>query len=127
MTLLDPNNSALILAQNSIPERDEGTPLFRRAWHARAFALIVTLVKESRVSWTSFQQRLVHHLNKQQAEQETCSPEEIDLQYFDCWLAAVEETLLEEALIEDGDVGRQIEEIRASVRAIRAEQLNGHE
>ena len=126
MTLLDPTDDALVLAQNSIPERDEGTPLFRRAWHARAFALIVTLVKESRISWPSFQERLVQHLGHQQSQNKTCSPEDIDLQYFDCWLAAVEETLVEEALIEDHEVAQQIEAIRASVAAIRSEQLHAH-
>ena len=126
MTLLSPTDDALVLAQNSIPERDEGTPLFRRAWHARAFALIVTLVKESHISWPSFQERLVQHLGHQQSQKKTCSPEDIDLQYFDCWLVAVEETLVEEALIEDHEVAQQIEAIRASVAAIRSEQLHAH-
>ena len=127
MSPLEQHRAALDLARATLPERAEDAPLFRTPWHARIFALIVALVKNERIPWKAFQERLVMKLKEQQSAQVSLTAEEVDLQYFDCWLLAAEETLREAGFVEESGVAEQIETIRASVAQTRAEQLsNGH-
>jgi nitrile hydratase accessory protein len=111
------------LAASTLPVRSEGEPLFRVAWHARVFSLIVSLVKDGRIPWTSFQKRLVGHIAANQPESGCLNAEEIDLHYFDCWLEAAHETLVAEGFITDKDVDEQVERIHETVEAVRTEQL----
>ncbi|MDO6728236.1 nitrile hydratase accessory protein [Cognatishimia sp. 1_MG-2023] len=108
------------MAEATLPQRDEGEPLFRRAWHARVFTLIVTLVHNGKIPWLSFQERLATTLKTQQDKREPLTNEEIDLQYFDCWLEAAEATLLAEGFVGAKDIASQIDTIRQSVSEIRA-------
>jgi len=120
------DDNVLLQAQRIILDRPEGNPLFRRAWHARAFALIVTLVKDSDLPWATFQTRLVERLAAQQKDASARDPEQIDLQYFDCWLEAVEDTLIAQKFIERPEISAQIERIRQSVADIRHSQMSLH-
>lgn len=124
MSPLEQHRAALDLARATLPERSEDAPLFRTPWHARIFALIVALVKNERIPWKAFQERLVIKLKEQQSAQVTLTAEEVDLQYFDCWLLAAEETLREAGFVEESGVAEQIEAIRASVAHTRAQQLS---
>lgn len=125
MNPLEQHREVLDLARATLPDRSENEPLFRTPWHARIFALIVALVKNNRLPWKSFQQRLVATLKQHQSADVELTAEEIDLQYFDCWLIAAEETLLEAGFVETSDVTRQIHEIRESVAETRTDQLSG--
>lgn len=107
------------IAEATLPQRDKDEPLFRRAWHARVFTLIVTLVHNGKIPWVSFQERLAVVLKAQQDHKQPLTNEEIDLQYFDCWLDAAEATLLAERFIGAEDIATQIEAIRQSVSDIR--------
>lgn len=124
MNPLEQHRDALDLARATLPDRSESEPLFRTPWHARIFALIVALVKNNQLPWKSFQQRLVATLKQHQSADVQLTAEEIDLQYFDCWLLAAEETLLEAGFVETSDVTRQIHDIRESVAKTRADQLS---
>ena len=126
MNPLEQHRAALDLARATLPERREGAPLFRTPWHARIFALIVALVKNERIPWKAFQERLVVKLKEQQSAQVPLTAEEVELQYFDCWLLAAEETLREAGFVEESSVAEQIETIRASVAHTRAQQLSGN-
>jgi len=111
------------LAEATLPQRGQGEPLFRKAWHARAFTLIVSLVNNENISWISFQERLVASLKRHQNAEEALTDEDVDLQYFDCWLEAAEETLLAEGFVGISDIAVQIEAIRHSVAEIREGQF----
>lgn len=126
MSTLDLDREMLRLAEATIPNRAEGEPLFPLAWHARIFALIVTLVKNRHIPWIAFQKHLVTALKRHQRPDMSLSAEEINLQYFDCWLEAAEETLTAEGFVGPNDVVEQIERIRASVAKIREGQLSNH-
>jgi nitrile hydratase accessory protein len=106
-----------------MPTRKERGPLFRQPWHARIFAVMVVLVKDQRLEWKTFQERLVAELNEHQSPDGNLTPEEVDLQYFDCWLEAAEETLLESGFLSDADIVAQIVAIRKTVNEIRNSQL----
>lgn len=98
-------------------------PLFPQAWHARIFALIVALVETGKIDWADFQQRLVEHLKSH--EDDNRHGDEITGHYFEHWLQAAECTLVELGFMEVSDVTAQIEHIRRTVAAIKAEQTSG--
>ncbi|WP_179954327.1 nitrile hydratase accessory protein [Denitrobaculum tricleocarpae] len=123
MNPFEQHREALDLAQATLPDRSDSEPLFRTPWHARIFALIVALVKNEEIPWKSFQEKLVSTLKQHQSADVQLTAEEIDLQYFECWLLAAEETLLEAGFVETSQVARQIEAIRTSVVQTRADQL----
>lgn len=123
MSVHDPADSVAAAALRSLPARSAQDPIFRLAWHARVFSLIVSLVKEGRIHWPDFQERLVRHIGKSEPSAGCATAEEIDLQYFDCWLEAAHETLVAEGIITDQDIAAQVERIHMTVEGIRVEQL----
>ncbi len=114
------------LAQCTMPPRRGDAPLFREPWHARIFAVMVALVQERRCEWKTFQRRLTAELAEHQAVEASLSPEGIDLQYFDCWLHAAEDTLIDGGFLDEADISGQIEVIRATIKEIRDIQLGHH-
>jgi nitrile hydratase accessory protein len=116
----------IALAKCTMPTRQEGEPLFRQPWHARIFAVMVVLVKDQRLEWKTFQKRLVAELQEHQSPDGKMTPAEVDLQYFDCWLEAAEETLLESGFLSDADIVAHIGVIRKTVNEIRNSQLDHH-
>jgi nitrile hydratase accessory protein len=124
--MLNPSNEEreiLRLAEAAIPSRTGGEPLFPLAWHARIFALIVTLVRDGKMSWIAFQQRLVVRLKDQQAAATSEPTEEIDLRYFDCWLQAAEDAMTAEGFVGPNELVEQVAHIRRSVAEVRTEQF----
>jgi len=120
---LDEHHDAISLARCTMPPRAEGEPLFREPWHARIFAVIVALVKDRKLEWNAFQTRLVSELKAHQSPDAQLTLEEVDLQYFDCWLDAAEETLDDAGFLTGSDIAAQIETIRSVISEIRLGQL----
>lgn len=105
--------------------RPEGGPLFQAPWQTRIFALIVALVQAGHFPWTAFQERLAANITAAEKGADPCDAAAVEARYFDCWLRAVEETLRAEGLIEADAVAARIEDIRATVDAIRSAQTHG--
>ena len=108
------------VALRSLPDRASGEPIFRVAWHSRIFALMVALTKEGRITWPSFQRRLVKHITETEMKDSCLTAEEIDLHYFDCWLEAAQETLVAEGFILDREIDEQLSGNLENVEAVRA-------
>lgn len=125
MNTYEQHRDVIGLAKCTMPPRREGEPLFRHPWHARIFAVMVALVKDERFEWRTFQERLVEELREHQSPEADLTPEEVDLQYFECWLHAAEDTLTDCGYLDEADIAEQIEAIRVTVRGIRDSQL-GH-
>jgi nitrile hydratase accessory protein len=122
----DQTHDPLEVALRSLPDRSSDEPIFRLAWHSRIFALIVSLTKEGRISWPSFQRRLIAQITQTELQITCLTPEEIDLLYFDCWLEAAQETLVAEGFILGCEIDDQIHRIHHDVEDIREGQLRRH-
>ncbi|WP_156633569.1 nitrile hydratase accessory protein [Agrobacterium vitis] len=120
MTTSDYEPSLRQIAAADIRELCSDGPLFPQAWHARIFALIVALVETGKIDWRDFQQRLVEHLKAY--EDDSRHGDEITAHYFEYWLEAAEDTLVERGFIKLDEIPGQVERIRETVAAIRAEQ-----
>jgi len=110
-------------AEASIPRINDDGPVFPLAWHARAFALIVAMVEEGKLDWNKLQPRLVAHLSGH--EDESLSGDEITAHYFEHWLEAAGDVFVAQGFINLEDIPEQIDRIRETVDAVRAQQKAG--
>ena len=81
-------------------------PTFEAPWQARAFALAVALTDEyeaDALSWDEFQSRLVEEVD---ADREEGDPETI---YYRQWLAALERLLVDQNVLEPGELLARID------------------
>ncbi|BBD41489.1 hypothetical protein Amn_pd00420 (plasmid) [Aminobacter sp. Y103A] len=78
------------------------------------------MVEMGKLDWQDFQPRLVDHLSGHEDEER--HGDDVTAHYFVHWLEAAEDTLVGGGFLDLGEVLDQIERIRATVQAIRAEQ-----
>jgi nitrile hydratase accessory protein len=69
------------------PPRDNGELVFAEPWHARAFALAVTLVEQLGLPWRDFQTRLIAAI-----------AEDPDREYYESWAVALESLVVDHDL-----------------------------
>jgi nitrile hydratase accessory protein len=74
-------------AGEASPPRDNGELVFEEPWHARVFALAVTLVENMGLPWTEFQSRLIAQI-----------AHDPDRPYYESWAAALEALVVDHGL-----------------------------
>ena len=72
------------------PPRDNGELVFAEPWHARVFALAVTLVDNLDLDWDEFRQRLIAQIGL-----------DPDRPYYESWAAALEDLVIAHGLATD--------------------------
>lgn len=107
-------------AEAGVPRICADGPLFPLAWHARIFALVVAMVETGKLDWKDFQPRLVGYLSGH--ENENRHGDDVTAHYFEHWLEAAEDTLVDHGFLDPGEIPGQIERIRETVESIRAGQ-----
>ena len=84
----------------------EDDVVFDAPWQARAFALTVALRREGDFPWEAFQTRLVEELG---ASEDSSTPaEDAEAAYYEAWLAAFERLLLEDDVLDDGELTERV-------------------
>lgn len=86
---------------------------FDAPWQARAFALAVALTDETDRDWTAFQSRLVDEIEAST----DADPDDPDETYYRQWLAGLERLLVEEGLVDPGDLRDRVDEFAAGDRS----------
>lgn len=79
-----------------LPEED-GELTFDAPWQARAFATVVALHNEGLFEWREFQARLIDNVQDESDDTEAIDAER---DYYEHWLAAVEDLLREKGVVE---------------------------
>jgi nitrile hydratase accessory protein len=74
----------------SIP-RDDGGPVFREPWEARAFALAVELNRHGHFTWKEWSQALGNRIA-------SAGPDDGGERYYEHWLAALEDIMEERGI-----------------------------
>ncbi len=106
--------AALDIAGPAAPPRSNGELVFAEPWESRAFGLAMTLSDAGTFGWEEFRQALIGQIAK--ADNDTFS-------YYRCWLEALQQVLVDRAVISDSAV-----EDRAAELATRpAGWDHGHE
>lgn len=90
-------------------------PTFEAPWQARAFALAVSLTdrgSDDGVPWETFQRRLVAEI---EAETDARS-DDVEAVYYEQWLRALERMLVEEGLVDPGELDERAVEFETGER-----------
>lgn len=123
MNPIEDKHDHVALAKATLPTAPAGEPVFHAPWQARIFALMVSIVKDRYIPWTSFQSRLVMEIEKCKVQIQAEASSTVELTHFNYWLDAAERTLIDEGFIIDGDVERKLLEIKAAVDQVRRNQI----
>ena len=81
-----------MLGTPGAPPRENGRLCFGAPWERQAFGIALSLSKAGYFEWASFQGNLVAAIK---AWEQTHALDDPSWNYYECWLAALETTLLE--------------------------------
>jgi nitrile hydratase accessory protein len=108
------------LAKLPLLPRDEEGPVFTEPWQAQAFATLVKLVDDGQITWEEWAERLGAQFRK---SEERC---EFDTgqRYYEHWLAALEELIVEKELTGWAELKEERDSIEANDHHRREHQLH---
>ncbi|MGD1909278.1 MAG: nitrile hydratase accessory protein [Leptolyngbyaceae cyanobacterium] len=90
------------------PPRRDGHLYFDRDWERLAFGVAIALSKQGHYEWEDFRQQLISKIGEWEAEHETDDP---SWDYYQRWLAALEEILVESEVLAPGELEARMTEI----------------
>jgi nitrile hydratase subunit beta len=95
------------------PPRRNGELLFRRLWEGRAFGMAIALSKKGHYDWEEFRQGLITSIAEWEAEHCKDDP---DWDYYERWLSALEQMILESGLLSRQQIERRTTEISTQLK-----------
>ena len=90
---------------NTAPPRDNGELVFEQPWESRAFGLAITMAEAGLFSWDQFREHLSARIA--QWESESGDEQAHDWSYYECWLDALEQIVVERGVLETGAVSER--------------------
>ncbi len=90
----------LDVAGPAAPPRSNGELVFAAPWESRAFGLTMALVDRGVLSYDAFREALIARIAGWEAEH----PAGECFSYYRCWLQALEQVVLAEALVSADDL-----------------------
>lgn len=123
LNLIDRHRDEIATIARAISASDTADLTFEAPWQARIFALIVAMVKEGHLPWTDFQSHLVKAVSHNQTNAQGQGTATVETEYFQSWLAAVEETLKKLDFMADDDLTAKIADIQSATSTLKEEQL----
>ena len=84
------------------PPRANGGLCFRHPWERQAFGVALSLAKAGHFEWATFRDNLVAAIG---AWEQTHALDDPSWDYYECWLAALERTIVETGLVSPVDLG----------------------
>jgi nitrile hydratase accessory protein len=105
---------------------DVDATVFAEPWEARAFAIALTLSGGKCFSWDEFRNRLIAEIAQADAVHESRAGTDANAgQYYECWLAALEQVLCANSLLGAEEIDRRAAAIAASPPAPTKAQSRG--
>jgi nitrile hydratase accessory protein len=97
-----------------LPElpRDDGGPVFRAPWEAKAFALVVRLHEAGCFSWSEWAERLAKEIERARA----AGDPDLGDTYYEHWLAALEGIVADKDLLSQVELARRKHEWEEAAR-----------
>ncbi|CAD0186844.1 hypothetical protein RUESEDTHA_03755 [Ruegeria sp. THAF57] len=122
----DDHHAAIAQVTASIPGMQGEGPLFQAPWQTRIFSLIVAMVQNRTFPWAAFQGRLADMITAMEQKELAQSADTVESRYFDCWLEAAEDTLIDQGLLTEQDVNNKIKSLGRLIAQTRHEQTVRH-
>ena len=88
--------------------RQNGELIFAEPWEGRVFGMAITLYREGTYPWEEFQTRLIAQINSTDCKSDPAPA------YYEHWLAAFEQLLLEKGTITREKFERRVAEFASS-------------
>lgn len=80
------------------PPRSNGELVFAEPWQSRAFGMAMSLTEAGAFTWDEFRERLIHQISSWESN---AVPGEC-YSYYDCWVAALEQVVVDKELVGPG-------------------------
>lgn len=110
------------LADLRLLPRNADGPVFAEPWQAQIFAAVVGLTEAGKISVKEWADRLGAALKEAEARGET----DTGRRYYDHWLTALEQLVVEKRLTDWDELAHEGEAIREDDHHRREGQLHGH-
>jgi len=111
------------MAKLPLLPRDEEGPVFAEPWQAHAFAALVRLVEEGQIRWEEWAERL----GAQFRESEERCEFDTGQRYYEHWLTALEQLVVEKQLTDWDELAEERNFIEANDHHRREHQLHNHD
>lgn len=85
-----------MMGQSDTPPRNNGTLCFGHEWERSAFGIAIDLAKQGVFEWEDFRQSLIAEIQHWESEH---SLQDSSWDYYQLWLNALENTLLQTGII----------------------------
>lgn len=105
--------AASMVGTEGAPPRSNGELLFRRLWEGRAFGIAIALSKKGHYEWEEFRHRLIASIAEWEAKHCNDDP---DWDYYERWLLALENMVLEAGLLSHEEIESRTAEIAAQIK-----------
>jgi nitrile hydratase subunit beta len=102
-----------MVGSEDAPPRSNGELLFRRLWEGRAFGIAIALSKKGHYDWEEFRQELIASIAEWEGKH--CK-DDLDWDYYERWLLALEQMVLESGLLSRQQIESRTTEISAQLR-----------
>jgi nitrile hydratase accessory protein len=80
------------------PPRSNGELVFAEPWQSRAFGMAMSLTEAGAFTWDEFRERLIHQISSWES---SAAPGEC-YSYYDCWVAALEQVVVDKGIVATG-------------------------
>jgi len=100
--------ASLMGSPEEAPPRRDGHLYFDRDWERLAFGVAIALSKQGHYEWEDFRQQLISKIGEWEAEHGTDDP---SWDYYQRWLAALEEILVESEVLAPGELDARMADI----------------
>jgi nitrile hydratase accessory protein len=91
------------------PPRSNGELVFETPWESRAFGVAVALSERDAFEWERFRAQLIAEVAAW--EREHGERDSAGWSYYERWLASLEQVLLADGLLEEGEIDARMAEI----------------
>ena len=100
--------TSLMGTPEEAPPRQDGHLHFDRDWEKMAFGVAIALSKQGYFEWEDFRQTLIATIGEWEASHDLNDPE---WDYYQCWLATLEEMAIASGLVEATEWRDQIAQL----------------
>ncbi|MBE9028359.1 nitrile hydratase accessory protein [filamentous cyanobacterium LEGE 11480] len=100
--------SSLMGSPEEAPPRQDGHLHFDRDWEKSAFGVAIALSKQGHFEWEDFRQTLMSTIADWEATHDLDDPE---WDYYQCWLTALEQVVVNSGVIGAGELERQTSQL----------------
>ncbi|EGL84004.1 nitrile hydratase beta subunit [Caldalkalibacillus thermarum TA2.A1] len=102
------------LPESAAPPRKNGELVFEEPWERRSFGMALALYEEKRyTSWDDFRTRLIQEIAKWESSE---NQDKLDWNYYEHWLAALEQLVVETGMIDKHDIDARTKEFLSGER-----------